>query len=164
MESDRFQVVVAAFTGEAGADGAHRRIKEIGIPRGNVAIIKRDQTGRLSLSETHDWGMGKSALVGAVAAILLPGIGPLLGAAIGAGAAYLIDAGFPDESLKRMGAGLTPNSSAIVVLVDEADRARIEQALLDAGGQVVSGGLDANLAARASAVAEGLPGELPPAA
>jgi uncharacterized membrane protein len=163
MHTDALQIVVAAFPSEDGAANALRRVKELAMKRGNAAVIRRGEDGTLRIKETDDWGIGKSALIGAVAAIILPGIGPILGAAIGAAASYLIDAGFPDESLRRMGATLTPQSSALVVLVDSAQRTAAEQVLLDAGGQVVSGGLDAQLAQQIDTIASAPPeGSSPP--
>ena len=146
MASTQLHILVATFPNEGGAAGALDRLKASEVKRGNAAIISRGEGGKLQVKETHDWGMGKAALVGAVAALVIPGIGPVIGAAAGAVTAKLTDFGFPDDQLKRLGQGLTPDSSALVLAVDEPQRAEAERVLLAAGGRVVSGGLDANLA------------------
>ncbi len=146
MASTQLHILVAAFKQEDGAAGALNRLKASEVKRGNAAVISRGDGGKLHIKETHDWGMGRAALVGAVAAIFIPGIGPVIGAASGAAAAKLTDFGFPDDQLKRLGAGLTPDSSALVLAVDDLHRAEAERVLREAGGQVVGGGLDANLA------------------
>ena len=148
MASTQLNIVVATFPDEGGGAGALARLKASGVERGNAAVISRGDGGKLHIKETHDWGMGKAALAGAVAAIVIPGIGPVVGAAAGALTAKLTDFGFPDEQLKRLGEGLTPDSSALVVAVDDPHRAEAERVLLAAGGQVATGGLDANLAAQ----------------
>ena len=148
MASSKLNIVVATFQHEGGAAGALARLMASGAERGNAADVSRGHGGHLHVKETHDWGMGKAALAGAAAAILIPGIGPLVGAAAGAAAAKLTDFGFPDEQLERLGAGLTPDSSALVVAVDDPHRAEAERVLLAAGGQVATGGLDADLAAQ----------------
>ena len=146
MASTNLHILVAAFTDEDGAAGALNRLKASDIKRGNAAVISRGDGGKLHIKETHDWGMGRAALVGAVAAIFIPGIGPVLGGAAGAAAAKFTDFGFPDEQLKRLGQGLTPDSSALVLAVDDLHRTEAERVLRETGGQVVGGGLDANLA------------------
>ena len=146
MASTQLHILIATFPDEDGAAGALNRLKASEVKRGNAAVISRGEAGKLHVKETHDWGMGKAALVGAVAAILVPGIGPLMGAAAGAAAAKLTDFGFPDDRLKRLGEGLTPDSSALVLAVDDLHRAEAERVLLAAGGQVSVGGLAADLA------------------
>jgi uncharacterized membrane protein len=151
MASDQVNIVVATFATEDGAAKALPLLQSGNAKAGNAAVISRGDDGKLEVRETHDWGMGKGALVGAAAALLLPGIGLLAGAAAGAIGAKLTDFGFPDDDLKRLGQGLTPDSSALVVAVEDPARAEVERVLRQAGGQVVSGGLNASLAAQLEA-------------
>src|SRR5947209_1624240 len=74
MSTDSLHFVAAAFPTNDGADFALGRLKTAQIKRGNVALLSRGQGDRLRISETHDWGMGKSAILGGLAAILVPGI------------------------------------------------------------------------------------------
>jgi uncharacterized membrane protein len=146
MSTDSLHFVAAAFPTNDGADFALGRLKTAQIKRGNVALISRGQGDRLRIRETHDWGMGKSAILGGLTAILVPGIGVVGGLLGGAGLAKLIDAGLPDDALRKLGAELTPDSSALVILIDPAEQAEVERILGEAGGKLVASGLKEDLA------------------
>lgn len=139
------KVLVASFPLTEGAKGALERLKGAGTRLGNVALIQRKVDGAVEFSETQDWGLGKSAAVGAIAALLLPGIGPIMGAIGGAVAAHFIDAGFPDALLKQMGSGIPVGTSLMVALVEESDTGHAERIVGEAGGTVVGSGLEADL-------------------
>lgn len=141
-----FQIIVAGFRVEDGASLALQQLKAAGIEQGNIAVISRDELDKLHISETQDWGVKKSAVVGGIAGLLLPGIGTIAGAAAGAIFAKLHDAGFPDEALRRLGSELHPQSSAIVALLQQSDQARAEQILTAGGGTLVSGSIAPELA------------------
>jgi uncharacterized membrane protein len=141
------KILIARFDTPTGAQSGLERLKSGGARLGNAAVIQRESDGRVAFNETQDWGIGKSAAVGALAAIILPGIGLIVGAAAGALAAYLIDAGFPDALLKQLGTGLTEGSSMLVVLVQDSDISIAEQSISDAGGLVLGSGLESDLAA-----------------
>ena len=162
MANDQVHVLVGVFPTEGGAPEALTQLKISGVKRGNAAVISRDDGGKLHIKETQDWGMGKAALAGAAAAIIIPGIGPLVGAALGAAAAKFTDFGFPDDTLEQLGRRLSPDSSALVLAVDEPQRPEAERVLTAAGGHVISGRLDAALAeqlGRSSAAASTSPGK-----
>ncbi len=140
------RILIARFDTEGGADGAVTGLKAAGVRLGNVARIKRNADGEVDFTESQDWGVGKSAAVGAVAALLLPGIGPLAGAALGGIAAFFMDLGFPDDLLKQAGSGLlAPGQSAVVALVHAEDTAPAEQQVRAAGGTVLASGAEADL-------------------
>jgi|SRR5579875_2920887 len=141
-----FQIIVAGFRVEDGAKVALQQLQAAGISQGNIAVIARDDENKLHISETQDWGVKKSAVVGGIAGLLLPGIGTIAGAAAGAIFAKLHDAGFPDEALRQLGSQLHPESSAIVALLQQSDQARAEQILTAAGGTLVSGSIAPDLA------------------
>lgn len=141
------RILFVRFASTGGAEGGLSALKNGGVRLGNAAIVERSPTGEVTFRETQDWGMGKSALVGALAAIILPGIGPIIGAAGGALAAYLIDAGFPDPLLRQVGAGfLDPGQSALVALVQTDDTAIAERAVTSVGGTVLGSGTEVDLA------------------
>lgn len=133
-EETNRKIVIASFTTPGGADAALHLLKAAPVSLGNVAIVKRDVNGKVEFTETQDWGIGKSALVGAIAGLLLPGVGTITMAAGGALAAYFIDLGFPDPLLKQMGEGLDQDSSMLVALVDEMGLARASEVIAQAGG------------------------------
>ena len=141
------KIVIASFSNPSGADAAVPLLKAAPVSLGNVAIVKRDMNGKVEFTESQDWGIGKSALVGAIAGLLLPGVGTITMAAGGALAAYFIDLGFPDPLLKQMGEGLDSNSSLLVALVDDAGLARASEIITQAGGEVLGTSHETDLAA-----------------
>jgi uncharacterized membrane protein len=141
------KILVASFPATDGAKAALERLKGAGTRLGNVALVQRLIDGRVEFSETQDWGLGKSAAVGALAAIILPGIGPLMGAIAGGLAAHFIDAGFPDALLKQMGSGIPTGTSLMIALVHEADTVHAERVVSESGGTVLGSGLDPDLSA-----------------
>jgi uncharacterized membrane protein len=141
------KIVISSFDTPGGAEAALHLLKAAPVTLGNVAVVKRDQNGKVEFNESQDWGVGKSALVGAIAGLLLPGVGTITMAAGGALAAYFIDLGFPDPLLKQMGEGLDANSSMLVALVDEAGIARAGEVIAQAGGTVLGTSHETDLAA-----------------
>jgi uncharacterized membrane protein len=142
------RILIARFAAVGGAEAGLSALRSRGVRLGNAAIVEAAASGEVAFRETQDWGMGKSALVGALAAIILPGIGPIVGAAAGALAAYLIDAGFPDPLLKQVGATfLTAGQSALVALVDAADTDLAQRAVTGVGGTVLGAGSETDLGA-----------------
>lgn len=141
------KIVIARFMSSGGAKLGLDQLKNAGARLGNGAVIEREADGKVSFTETQDWGVGKSAAVGALAAIILPGIGLVMGALAGGLAAYFIDAGFPDDLLRQLGSGLDVGTSMLVVLVREEDIAHAEQVIGAAGGTVLGSGFEPDLAA-----------------
>jgi uncharacterized membrane protein len=141
------KILVATFNTSDSAKGGLDRLKNAGVRLGNAAVVKRQIGGQVEFSETQDWGIGKSAAVGALAALLLPGIGLVVGALVGGAAAHFIDAGFPDPLLKQMGSGLSEGTSMLVALVEEADTGHAERVLSESGATVLGSGLEADLSA-----------------
>lgn len=141
------RILISSFTNPGGAEAALHLLKAAPVSLGNVAIVTRDENGKVQFNETQDWGIGKSALVGAIAGLLLPGVGTITLAAGGALAAYFIDLGFPDPLLKQMGEGLDSNSSMLVALVDEAGIARASEVIVQSGGTVLGTSHETDLAA-----------------
>jgi uncharacterized membrane protein len=139
------RIIVATFSTTEGAKGGLDRLKGAGARLGNAAVVKRLVDGRVEFNETQDWGIGKSAMVGAIAALVLPGIGPIVGALAGGAAAHFIDAGFPDALLKQMGSGIGVGTSLLVALVEESDTEHAERTLSDAGAAILGSGLEADL-------------------
>lgn len=147
------KIVIASFTTPNGAEGALDLLKSETVSLGNTAIVTRDGGGDVKFSESQDWGIGKSAMVGAIAGLLLPGVGTITLAAGGALAAYFIDRGFPDAQLKQMGEGLAPDSSMLVALVAEHDVARASDLVVRASGTVIGTSTESDLTAAIGSLA-----------
>ena len=149
------KIVVSRFGCEGGAKVCLDQLKNAGVRLGNAAVIEREADGKVSFNETQDWGMGKSAAVGALAALILPGIGPIMGALAGSVAAYFIDAGFPDSLLQQLGGGLDIGTSMLVALIQEDDLAQAESVVVTAGGTVLGSGFEPDLAAAMEKLRQG---------
>lgn len=147
------RIVIASFATPNGAESTLDRLKGAAVGLGNTAVVTRDDSGEVKFTESQDWGMGKSALVGAIAGLLLPGVGTITLAAGGALAAYFIDRGFPDALLKQMGEGLAPESSMLVLLVAESDISRATDVLTQGGGTVIGTSTESDLTAAIAGLA-----------
>jgi uncharacterized membrane protein len=142
------QVIVAAFSDLEGASNALKTLQEakrdkmIGIE--DAAVITKDANGKVKIKETADMRAGKGATIGAVAGGVIGLLaGPVGWAALGGGvagglAAKLHDGGFPDARLKQLGEGLTPNSSALVAVIDHRWVAEVEQELARQQADIVT--------------------------
>ncbi|MCU0633729.1 MAG: DUF1269 domain-containing protein [Gemmatimonadaceae bacterium] len=141
------RILIARFSADSAAKDTLAALKSGGVRLGNAAHITQSVAGEINFSETQDWGLGKSAAIGALAAAFLPGIGIFMGAAAGAAAAYFIDLGFPDPLLKQMGSAmLAPGQSCLVALVQAEDTAHAERIVTSAGGQILASGTEQDLA------------------
>jgi uncharacterized membrane protein len=162
MSDVPIQLLVAAFKGEGDAEEVLKELKAakkdrvIGIQ--NAAVLRRDQKGKLHVKETGDWGGGKGALaggaVGVAIGILTGGAGLLVGAAgaaIGGVVAKLRDSGFDDARLKALGASLQPGTSAIVAVIEHTWVAEMEEEMAEAGADVFTAALAADLGAELEA-------------
>ena len=127
-------------------------LKGAAVRLGNTATVTRDASGKVDFNESADWSVGKSAMVGAIAGLLLPGVGTLTMAVGGALAAYFIDLGFPDALLKQMGEGLTADTSILVALVEDVSVDRASEVIAQAGGAVVGSSHETDLAAAMSQI------------
>ncbi|MBE2220506.1 MAG: DUF1269 domain-containing protein [Anaerolineae bacterium] len=155
------ELIVAAFQDENGAEAAYKELKQAKkehlIKIQDAAVIRRDQKNKLHIKDVHDMGGGKGAGIGAVvggAIGLLAGPVVLVGAAgalIGGLAAKMKDGGFPDSRLKQIGEGLLPGTSAIVAVIEHTWVADLEDALAEAGAQVVTESISADIAAQLAA-------------
>src|SRR4051812_26899413 len=85
-----FQVVVAAFSSEHGADdalGELRKARDNGfIQIRDAAVIRRDKQGVLTSEDTGRHGVGRGAVVGGVTGAVVGLLAGPVGWAAGAGA------------------------------------------------------------------------------
>ncbi len=154
---------VAAFVDERRADEAlegMKKAKKSGdFYFDDAAVIRSDAKGKVHISETGDMSTGKGAVIGGVVVGVLSLLGgpavfaapALAGAGIGAIAA-LKDSGFDNDSLKEIGAALTPGTSAIVAttstkFVEEVRKAS-EQGGTLSFARDIAGDIRAHLEAR----------------
>ena len=152
--SIEMQIIVANFDSKDGAKEALKAVKHEKIKRGDVAILSKNEKGKIKVKETADWGGGKGAVAGAVVGSFIPVVGTLAGAVIGGVAAKLRDGGFPNDKLKDMAESLEPDHSMYVMLTDSDSVEAVESILAEAGGQLVSHPVSAELAGDLEEAAE----------
>lgn len=151
------QLIVAAFQDEKMAKEALKALKEARkdglIKIENAAVLRKTEKGKLRIQETHDIGGGKGAALGGVAGGVIGLIAgaalaaPIaVGALVGGLAAKFRDSGFSDARLKEIGEGLTPGSSAIIAVVEHTWVAKVEEAVAEAGAQVFTEAIAADIA------------------
>jgi uncharacterized membrane protein len=142
------QIVIAAFHEEAAAgqvaDALKEAKKQHQLYYKNVAVIRKNEKGKVKVKETGDMSGGTGATVGA----LLGGAfgifagpaglvaGAAAGAAIGGAGSALHDAGIRDDRLKQIGDVLQPENSAVIavfeeVRVDKATMKEVDQDLAE---------------------------------
>jgi uncharacterized membrane protein len=124
------QLLIAAFDEEDAADSAAKRLKSARkdgqVDFDNMAVVRRDDNGRLHVKETGDPKPGKGAFAGGLTGAVLGALagpagivaGGIVGAFAGAGMAAP-DTGIPDERLTEIGRALVPGTSAVIALSDE---------------------------------------------
>jgi uncharacterized membrane protein len=123
--------LVMAFTDEKAGDEAINAMKEAKKKKEfyfeEAAVIRQDAQGKITYKETGDMKAGKGAkagaLIGGVIGVLGGPVGVIVGSTSGAalGAmASIGDAGFRDESLKMVGMGLMPGTSAVAAITSSA--------------------------------------------
>lgn len=152
--SIEMQVIVANFVNRDGAKDALKALKRDKVKRGDVAILSKSEKGKVRVKETADWGGGKGAVAGALVGAFIPVVGMIGGAIIGGVAAKLRDGGFPNDTLKQMAESLEPDHSMFVMLTDSDSVAEVERVLSEAGGQLVSHPVSADLASELDEAAE----------
>jgi uncharacterized membrane protein len=161
MADAPIQLIVAAFSSESGADQALKALKEAKkehlIKIDNAAVLRKGDDGKLKLSETGDMtgtrGAVYGGVIGAVVGVIAGPVGWVAvgGATIGGLVAKLRDSGFKDDRLKKLGEGLTPNSSAIVAVIEHTWVTDLEKALQELGADVVTEAVSDDIAAQLQA-------------
>jgi len=151
------EYVVALFREEDGAAAVLKKIqdekleKELGLHE--LAIIQKDQSGKLTVKEPADAGGGKGAAIGGVVGALVGVVlGPAVvattaaGALVGGLASKLHDTGFDNKDLKELAKALTPGTSALLVAVDDTQFARLNEMLTATGANIIADALNPEIA------------------
>ena len=149
------QIVVLGFSGEFIAEGMQKTfesMQERGIlDLEDMVVVSKSISGGLELKQvlksapTSKYA-GRGSLVGLLAGVLLGGpiVGLAGGAAVGAVMGAKKDYGIEDSFIKQVSEGLRPQSSAIFLLVNEANGPEVLSELKALGGEgwVISSTLD----------------------
>jgi uncharacterized membrane protein len=139
-------LVVIGFDDETSAFDMRAKLakmqKEYLIEMEDVVVVTKDESEKVKLHQAVNltatgamgggfWGM----LIGMIF------LNPLVGAAVGAGAGALsgklADIGINDDFIKELGQTLTPNTSALFVLVRKATPDKVLEGLKGFKGKVI---------------------------
>jgi len=154
------ELLVAAWPDASAAGEALEALEEakkehlVGIVQAATVVVDAD--GKLRIKDTKDMGPKKGAVVGGLLGaglgLITGGVGWLLlgGGAVGALAAKARDGGLSDARLKELGERMTPNSSAIVAVVELTWVADVEREFANIGADVVREAVEEDLVAQLS--------------
>ncbi|MGV9671318.1 DUF1269 domain-containing protein [Gordonia sp. NPDC003504] len=118
-----------------------------------AAILRRDENGRLNVTEGGDVKSGDAtvggSLLGMLIGVLGGPLGVLLGFGLGAAGGALVDASRADDcdvAITEFGKTIRPGGNAILAETDEADTAAFDALVAKYGGAIVRRPLDEVLA------------------
>jgi uncharacterized membrane protein len=133
-DSKKLQLAARLFDNPKKAHEALRALKDVegAINMRNAAVLVKDESGKTTVEETGDvsakggafWGGVVGGFVGIVGGLAGIVVGIVAGAVVGSIVARLIDRGLPDDFLKALLNYMKPNSSAILIVVDDTTWAR----------------------------------------
>ena len=160
------QAVVATFTSRDAAGRAAERLGADGVPRARIGVLMpgtpaREVERRVPIDEGESPGMGAAVggvIGGAVglsaAAVVLPGVGPLVlagmlaagvagtagGAAVGDTLEEILSNGVPRDDLPKYEDALRRGRSLVVALAERDDElSRARELLAAAGAETIDG-------------------------
>src|SRR5512139_2007373 len=128
-DKDKYSFIVVKYPGKDTADVALKAVlglaKEKVVKLRDAVAITKTEKGKIKLHQTKDdptsKGLLKGGGVGVIFALLFGPAGWIVaGAALG-GAFATFDRGIKNKLLKELGENMTPEQSALAVLVEEAD-------------------------------------------
>lgn len=144
-----YELILVIYHGEKPAAAAlkdlKRREADGDLRIFNAATISKDEGGRAALYEDRDMSAGKGsafgALVGGLFGLIGGPLGVVVGAAAGAATGGLVagsmDLGFEDKFLHEIRTALHPDSSLLLLLVEERHAPAAVQVLEGQSGRVV---------------------------
>lgn len=159
MNQDPVQLIVAAFNSPDRAGEVMAELKEgkkeglIGII--DAAVVVKDADGKLHVTDAKrrsTRGFVTGGVVGGVVGLLAGPVGwvALGGGAIGALVGKMRGAPLKAE-MRDIGSALTPNSSAIVAVIEHTWVTKLEEALAAEGAYLVREALKADIAEQLNA-------------
>src|SRR5512139_1674288 len=127
--AEKYSFIVVRYPNKDTAEAALQVVlglaKEKVVKLKDAVALTKDEKGKLHMHQTKDDPAGKGLLkggvIGIIFAVLFGGAAWIVaGAALG-GAFAMFDRGIKDKLLKELGENMTPEQSALAVLVEEAD-------------------------------------------
>jgi uncharacterized membrane protein len=161
MADSPIQVIVAAFSDVQAASDTLKELQQLRqdglIAILDAAVLTKDAKGKVKIKETANAVAGKHAAIGAVTGGVLSLLaGPLGLMALGGGliaglGSKLRNGGFSGDRLNRVAESLTPNSSALIAVVEHTWVSQVEGFLAAAATEVITETLSADIAAQLEA-------------
>lgn len=140
-------IMVATFEHAKGAHDALGVLKKARKPDSleieDAVSLRKDEKGKVRVTETGDWSGRRGMVVGGIAGgalgVLTGGVGFLaLGGAAATGlTSRLRDSGFDNEELRTVTSRLDPDTSALLVVCANASADRVVELAKDAGCDAV---------------------------
>jgi uncharacterized membrane protein len=133
--AEKYSFIVVKYPQKETADAALAVVlglaKEKVVKLKDAVAITKTPAGKLKLHQTKDDSAGKGFLkggvIGIVFAVLFGAVGWVAAGALLGTAFALFDRGIKDKLLKELGEKMTPDESALAVLVQEADWAKVKE-------------------------------------
>src|SRR5512137_90225 len=128
-DKDKYSFIVVKYPQKDTADAALKAVlglaKEKVVKLRDAVVITKTEKGKIKLHQTKDdstsKGLLKGGVIGVIFALLFGPAGWIVaGSALG-GAFATFDRGIKNKLLKELGEKMTPEQSAMAVLVEEAD-------------------------------------------
>ena len=146
-DKDKYSFIVVKYPQKDKADAALQEVmsmaKEKVVKLRDAAVITKTDKGKIKLHQTKDdstsKGLLKGGVIGVIFAVLFGPAGWIVAGAAAGGALATFDRGIKNKLLKELGENMTPEESAMAVLVEEADweKALGRMADLNLKGEVI---------------------------
>src|SRR5512135_3364850 len=128
-DKDKYSFIVVKYPQKDKADAALKEVmsmaKEKVVKLRDAAAITKTEKGKIKLHQTKDDSTSKGLLkgggIGVIFAVLFGPAGWIVAGAAAGGALATFDRGIKNKLLKELGEKMTPEESAMAVLVEEAD-------------------------------------------
>jgi len=118
-------LIYAAYSGQNRAGEVFKSMQSAQGPTGehieSFAIVSKDANGKVTVRDQRHRDAGVGAVVGGVIGVVGGPLGVAIGAGVGGATGYLTgDAvGIPIDKVESMKTALTPNTSALVVVLED---------------------------------------------
>jgi uncharacterized membrane protein len=128
-KAEKYSFIVVKYPQKDTADAALKAVmglaKEKVVKLRDAVVITKTEKGKIKLHQTKDdatsKGLLKGGAIGVIFAVLLGPAGWIVAGAAAGGALATFDRGIKNKLLKELGENMTPEQSAMAVLVEEAD-------------------------------------------
>lgn len=149
-----YDLIVMTFDTPGAAEDARQSIRQLQqagqLTLGDAAVLRSDASGKVEvdneLSRDVKLGAGFGALLGVLFSLFFPFFGLVLGAAGGALVGASFGRGVDQQFVDEVKASLKPNTSAIFLVVVDADMNALRAALAPHDGNLLQTTLDPGLA------------------